>query len=297
MTGSSGNLNPSVSANIAIPASDYTFDDLADIYNQARVDYIVPMPMNGRRMREYVEHYDIDLNASLVAVDATDREVNGICMIGVRGERGWITRLGVIPHRRRRRTGEYLMRQLIDGAPQQGIHLLQLEVIKGNEPAIQLFEKLGFVGWRELLVVRRPPGQLDPALTSSDSSQADEIETSAIPSILTDREPNPSWIEETPSLINAGHLRGFSLSLPEGETGWIVFQRTPFQLTHFVINPTASPVMTHALLSTVHSNYPLQDTKIENIPADDPRWPVFQRFGYVEAFRRIEMALDLSQAR
>ena len=37
-----------------IPADRYTIEELTDLYNQTRVDYLVPMPMNADRLGEYV---------------------------------------------------------------------------------------------------------------------------------------------------------------------------------------------------------------------------------------------------
>ena len=53
------------------------------------------MPMTARRLHDYVQVYDIDLDASAVALDGD--EMLGLCMLGVRAERAWITRLGVLP--------------------------------------------------------------------------------------------------------------------------------------------------------------------------------------------------------
>jgi len=47
-----------------------------------------------------------------------------------------------------------------------------------------------------------------------------------------------------------------------------------------------------ALLADLHSRYPRRDTHTENIATDDPHLPVFWEFGYLEAFRRIEMYRD-----
>ncbi len=276
-----------------IPTSQYSYDELAEIYNQARVDYIVPMPMNGKRMIEYVTNYDIDMIGSTVAIDPHDREVNGLCMLGVRDDRSWITRLGVIPHRRRRHVGQFLMHYLLDYSRERDMHLTQLEVIKGNEPAYRLFRKLGFEVTRELLVVRRAPGKLQPDQSPPANAAVLPIDERAIPEYLAMRGAGAAWTEESASLLNGGNLKGFAVTLASGESGWLVFQRTPFQLMHFVFSPNASPEMMRALITTVHHHYPLQDTKIENLAAEDPVWPILQQYGYVEAFRRIEMALHL----
>ncbi|MBZ0277810.1 MAG: hypothetical protein K8I60_16810, partial [Anaerolineae bacterium] len=88
--------NGSQPTHTARPTSAYSYKELADIYNQTRTDYIVPMPMNARKMEEYVKSYDVDMNASIVVYDH-ENELAGLGMLGIRGDRAWITRLGVIP--------------------------------------------------------------------------------------------------------------------------------------------------------------------------------------------------------
>ena len=278
--------------NRAVATSAYTFDDLAMIYSDARTDYIVPMPMNGKRMGEYVAAYDVDLNASLVAIDPDDNAPNGICMLGVRDNRTWITRLGVIPERRRRKSGEFLMRAEIEETQKRAIKQVQLEVIKGNDPAYHLFSKLGFKETRELLVIRRPPGALDANLIPEMTVETfmSEVE---IANFLAQREPGAAWTEETLSLLNAGNLRALRVTLPDNESGWVVFQRSLFQLAHFVLAPNVSRDMTAALIAAVHREFPMQDTKIENVPAEHYSWSVYEQYGYMVTFRRIEMLLQL----
>jgi ribosomal protein S18 acetylase RimI-like enzyme len=279
----------SADSRVAIPASRYDNQGLADIYNESRVDYIVPMPMNARRMAEYVNHYDIDLDASVVALNEEGLEI-GLGMLGMRGERGWITRLGVLPHRRGHKVGQYLMERMLESAAAAGAKRVQLEVIVGNDPARRLFEKLGFKETRELMIVRRPPGA-PQANADFDAATVETIADEDIPLVLEEREPGASWVEETPSLLHAGGLRGHRVTLPSGETGWAIFQRTPFQLTHFVFSPGKSDEMNAALLYHVHKAYPMLDTKVENVPTDHATWTAYQRLGYIEVFRRTEMLL------
>lgn len=278
------------SEQIAVPASRYNYAELADIYNQTRVDYIVPMPMNARRMQQYVEDYDIDLDASVVALAVSDHEPNGLAMLGLRQNRAWITRLGVIPTRRRNRTGLFLCESLLDTARQFGAERVQLEVIQGNEPAYKLFKKLGFVDKRILLIIRRPPANVDPALVW-EGALVEKIDT-GYADYLRQSNADASWVTETASVLNAGSLAGLKVTLPDGENGWIIFQQMTFQLSQFVTNSNPSPVMMQNLLAAVHHAFALQDTKIENIPVDDPTWPVYQKLGYIEVFRRIEMLLE-----
>ncbi|PJF32128.1 MAG: hypothetical protein CUN51_00425 [Candidatus Thermofonsia Clade 1 bacterium] len=277
----------------AVLASQYSFDQLADIYNQARVDYIVPMPMNGKRMAEYVRDYDVDLNASAVAINGDNVEL-GVCMLGRRADRAWITRLGVIPERRGRHIGQFLTELMLENARALGARRAQLEVIKGNEPATRLFYKLGFEPIRDLMVVRRPPGAPSEALNIAGAA-FETLDSAQIAALLREYEQTQraAWTEEAVSLRNAGNLRGLRVVLPGGESGWLLFQRLPFQLTHFVFGGTLSEPVVQALLYHLHKTHSAQDTKVENLPIDHPAWQVMQRFGYLEAFQRLEMYLYL----
>jgi ribosomal protein S18 acetylase RimI-like enzyme len=283
-------LNPAFTA---VPASRYTFAELAGIYNQTRVDYIVPMPMNARRMQEYIQSYDIDLDASVVVFDRDD-QMAGIGMLGLREDRAWITRLGVLPDRRGHNLGRFLMDALLEGAIRHGARLAQLEVIKGNLPAYRLFVKLGFRDTRELLVIRRPPGRPSPELRVEGEITplaSEEIEGC----LIEERGYGASWLDESRSLSQAGGLRGLRMTLSDGQTGWAVYQASMLQLAYLTLHTpvSARDRMAQALLYAIHEANARQDTKVENLPALDLRWPVYQRLGYVEAFRRIEMFLYL----
>ena len=131
-----------------IPAGTFSYEELTEAYNHTRVDYIVPMPMNAAKLREYVETYDVDMTASAVAVDGN--EILGLGMLGVREKRAWITRVGVIRSNRRRGTGGGLVEHLIQQAKERGATYILIEVIENNKPAYQLFTQRGFKETRDL---------------------------------------------------------------------------------------------------------------------------------------------------
>ena len=285
---------PVVESDIAlIPASAFTYEELTDAYNHTRVDYIVPMPMNAARLREYVQTYDIDMDASTVAVDGS--EILGLSMLGIREGRAWITRLGVISRKRRRGTGWAMVTHLIEQAYLKKAKQIVIEVIKNNVPAQNLFIKQGFQQTRELLVLRRPPGEPNLEVPAA------EIRTLGYPAsvqLLETRSSTPSWIDEEESLLNAGNLSAFYATLADGSVGWLVYQNTVFQLGRLIIQTEAGDPLNVArvLLNQLPCTHPVQDTKTENLPVDDPHWPAFKELGYLEMFRRIEMALPLTEA-
>lgn len=275
-----------------LPASAFTYDELVEAYNHTRVDYLVPMPMNAARLREYVEICDVDLSASAVAVDGN--EVLGLAMLGVRPERAWITRLGVIRSNRRQGTGTLLVDHLIGQACQHNAHSLVLEVIKNNSPAHNLFVKKGFNETREMLVLRRPP---NPPPDEGVGAEVETLGYDEAVHLLQRRTSIPSWLDEYPSMVNAGGLAALRARLADGSQGWLVYQNTVFQLGRLVIETEqGDPVQVgRALLYHLHTLHPVQDTKTENLLAEDPHWPAFKDMGYLEMFRRIEMVLPLKE--
>jgi ribosomal protein S18 acetylase RimI-like enzyme len=289
-------LDPTASYR-ALPASQYNFEQLADLYNRSRVDYIVPMPMNAKRMEEYVLAYDVDLTASIVVLNSGSEEA-GLGMLGVRDDRAWITRLGVIPEKRGHKMGQFMMEKLIEQAQLRRSRQVILEVIEGNEPAHHLFMKMGFEETRRLLVLRRPPGvPAEEGLSAKvKNARVTELNKDEAIGLLAEHAPVSSWVDHPNSIVRAGNVTGLKVELESGDCGWLVFRNTPFQLSHLVLGTPDynRHEVALSLLYHLHSKFPRTDTKLENLPALSPIWPAFQHIGYVESFRRIEMLLTLN---
>lgn len=274
------------------PASSYTVEQLTEGYNQTRIDYIVPMPMNVRRMKEYIRTYDIDLSHSVVAVN--DERILGLAMLGVRDTHTWVTRLGVVPTARRHGTGYAMMHCLVQNSRVLKAEQMALDVIKNNDPAYYLFRKIGFQETRELLILRRPPGAPEPDLKVPGYSVSFH-DTEGVIRLLAERSDKCSWLTETASMQNAGNLMAISVETENGDAGWLAYESTIFQLARLVPHTlrgdpaTVSSVLFHAL----HTHHPIQDTKVENVDVNDPHLEGYYKLGYFESFRRIEMKYDL----
>ena len=132
------------------PASRYSHAELAAIFTAGYEGYFTPFVLDEAAFRFMSTTYDDDLDASRVAL--VDDEPAGICKLAIRGDRGWIGGVGVaLPHRGKG-IGEALMRAAIDEARSHGLRELWLEVLFPNEPALRLYEKLGFERVRVLEV-------------------------------------------------------------------------------------------------------------------------------------------------
>ncbi|MEK6222822.1 MAG: GNAT family N-acetyltransferase, partial [Chloroflexota bacterium] len=266
-----------------VPANKYTVEQLTDIYNQTRVDYMVPMPMNPARLTEYIALYQVDLAQSIVVTG--EGESLGLAMLAFRDKRSWITRMGLVTNTRGRGVGQFLLNGLLLNSDNLMIEKNMLEVIKGNKPALNLFKKINFTEQRELLILRPAPSEVPQP-----SSKVTWLEHDECLEHLVGREDSPAWTNQTESLDHAKGINGLRVTTVEGKTGWLVFQRTMFNLSRilFCTGDNSSETMKE-MLQHLHGEYPNLDTITENIPADDPHMPAFEELGYIETFRRIEM--------
>ena len=269
------------------PAAKFTLDELTDFYNQTRVDYMVPMPMSVDVMGEYIHDFDVDLELSPIIHDAETGQFLGLGMLGVRDDRTWITRLGVLPNIRRSGAGAAAMDTMLENSQKIGAKKVILEVIKNNTPAQTLFKKNGFQQTIELLVLRRAP--LRPPL-SPEGEITWLYRKDALDALRS--YPYPlTWINAIESMENASMFQGFSLQMKSGAKAWMVYRHKKHSITHFVFHTErGNPAkMARNLLLYLHLQYHRMDAYAENFFADDPHLPAFFDLGYFEAFRRIEM--------
>jgi ribosomal protein S18 acetylase RimI-like enzyme len=129
-----------------VAADTLSFAELADLFTRGYEGYYLPIRVDEPTMRYMVEAWDIDLARSRVAPGV------GVCNLGVRGDRGWIGGLGVVPESRRSGVGRGLMEAVLEQAPP----VVTLEVLEQNEPALRLYESLGFERTRVLEVWSLP---------------------------------------------------------------------------------------------------------------------------------------------
>lgn len=142
-----------------VPSDQLSFAELAELFTRGYEGYFVPMHFDEPTLRYMVETWDIDLSKSRVAPGA------GLANLGVRGDRGWIGGIAVVPEQRGNGIGRALMEAVLELAPPTVL----LEVIEANEPAIRLYETLGFERTR-VLKVWRVEAPLAPAETVAQST-------------------------------------------------------------------------------------------------------------------------------
>lgn len=273
-----------------IAADQFTIQELTELYNQTRVDYLVPMPMNSDRLSEYIHDFDVNLRLSCVA-QTTDKEVLGLSMLGTRNNIGWVTRLGVLPAARRTGAGSALMEHMIQNAHDSGIPEIHLEVIKNNEPAYHLFRKNGFEETGTYLVMRRAP----LPITETPTGKVYWLNFEDALKKLSTYPRHLTWINAYNSMRNSPNTEGVCIEMPDGSSGWLVYRNTKFTLrstlSHLIMHTEqGDPLKVGTqLLTHLHTSHSHHDTYAENIHENDPHRTAFETLGYFSNFSRIEM--------
>lgn len=122
---------------------------LATLFNEGYRGYDIPIEFDAAAMRRHLAYNDIDLTLSRVAVDGTPA---ALALIGRRGPEAWVGGMGTVPDHRRRGLGERTLHAALGAAAGAGVSKARLEVLVSNAKAVALYEKLGFVTTRRLLV-------------------------------------------------------------------------------------------------------------------------------------------------
>jgi ribosomal protein S18 acetylase RimI-like enzyme len=232
-----------------VPADTLSHAELAALFTRGYEGYYVPVQVDEAVMRYMIESWDIDLARSRVAADV------GLCNLGIRGERGWIGGIAVVPSARRRGIGRTLMESVLALAPPT----VTLEVLEQNEPAIRLYEELGFERTRILEVwsVKETP------LVEARSADPAPLGGPGLP-----------WQREDASLPEGGYAR-FEL-----DGGAVLVRGTNILQLRAPDEDTAA-----ALLS--------RGTALQfvNVPAGDVASAALRRLGGELTLRQFEMAL------
>lgn len=116
-----------------------TVDDVDDIYEIERLCFSEPWSRDSMV-------YELSENPRAFYIAAElDGKVVGYAGLWWIGDEGHITNVAVRPGYRNRHIGNGIIQVMIDFTTQEGIMHHTLEVRRSNQPAINLYEKFGFV--------------------------------------------------------------------------------------------------------------------------------------------------------
>jgi GNAT superfamily N-acetyltransferase len=259
-----------------LPASTLPLDELAALFTAGYADYYVPIAVDAGAISFMADAFDFDLDGSRIAV--RDGRRLGVCMLGARGDEGWIGGLGVVASARRQGIGETLMQSVLEEARGRGMREVRLEVIRENTRAVPLYERLGFELTRDLEVWSLPAGSgavLDvPAADAHAVTQARRVV----------REP---WQRDDGTVARLDRLRGLAAGhgaavarVADGRVSLVQAAGDPDELRELV---GAAAALGDAFLAL-------------NVPPDHPVSPVLRELGGRIDVSQHEMTLTLDGA-
>jgi len=274
------------------PADRYTPAELSTLFTRAYTDYTVPVQVDAAGFESMVAIVDIDLGASRVGVLA--RQPVAIALLGVRGHRGWIGGMGVVPEHRGQGIGAAMMTAVIASARRLKLRSIDLEVLTQNEPAIRIYEALGFSRRRTLDIWVRdsdatfpmPPRHTVTPLDVADCLAAfDELHA-----------VTPPWQRDLPSLQgSAESLRALGIVESGQVVAYVLYwmDRVSVRIADLAAAPGQSAAMIESTLRALIRDRSGSPIRLVNLPQDDPASSVMHRIGAQVEMQQYEMTLDL----
>jgi GNAT superfamily N-acetyltransferase len=239
----------------------------AELFTAAYEGYVVPMRVDEAALAWMEEKFDLDPDASRVAL--RDGEPVGLGNLGLRGDEAWIGGVGVVPRARRSGAGEALMRALHEQARERGVRRVWLEVIVENTGALALYEKLGYELVQDVEVWTLPGAE--------DEHAGREIPAAEAKARLPER--HEPWQRADGTLFHYDDVRGLVT-----ETGaMLLCVRSTAQLQQYAGEP-------EPLLRALRT---FGDVYVLNLPARDPAAAVLRELGGSVTVRQHEMVLEL----
>ncbi len=278
-----------------ISADQVSVVDRAEVLNAAYADYYIPLHMTPAQLSLMDLFYDINLICSGVAYEG---EISvGTALLGVRGDRGWVTGLGVIPEWRRRGIGRVMMDEVLRSASASGVKRVWLEVINKNRPARRLYDDLGFKPERELLTWHR----------SADSDPlpipVERLVQAAPEDLVNDfaewQDLRPCWQRERSSLMKmTDRLKGYRLDWRSRPAAYCLVSESPEGVA--VMDVGIGPgqgllVPGRVLLQALVAEYARQDLTMVNVSEDDSLNRVLAALHFSVVIRQTEMSLLLDR--
>jgi ribosomal protein S18 acetylase RimI-like enzyme len=267
-----------------VPATGLSLAEVAELYNLGYQGYAIPFHVDAAWAAFMFDVFDLLPEHSCLAL--RDGERAGIAMLGVRGRRGWVGGVGVVPEARRQGIGEQLMRALLANARAIGLEAVQLEVMEPNTIAKALYDKLGFVTLRRVEVLEMPAAAAPTGLLAHAVSPHE-----AHARIIAHRTAREPWQRDDDTImrldVSTPALRG--LSTPGGDAIYRVTDGRASILQMVATSETSAGV----LIDTIRSRSGVTQVRFLNVPERDLAAAAMRARGATLLVAQFEMELKL----
>ncbi len=276
-----------------VPGDHLGLEPLATLFNRGYEGYYVPIHLDAEAFALYAAAWDLDLSATRVAV--AGGQPIGFALLGVRGRRGWVGGMGVVPEWRGRGLGRAAMEAVLAEARAIRLSVVDLEVLEQNNWAARIYDGLGFRATRDLDVWARPAEA--PAIASVASPAVSAIPVdealAAHAALHPQRAP---WQRDLPSLTRqAERLSALGVRGAGGISALALFHPSPRGLAVLALaaRPDAPSGSHAALLAALLAPHPGVGATLANLPVGDPAAAALAAAGFTVRLRQREMTLAL----
>lgn len=115
-----------------------SIEDVEQVFEIEKLSFTLPWTKDSF-------YYEMTTNENAYYVVAeTEQGVVGYCGMWLVLDEAHVTNIAILPDERGKKLGERLMRAAMEAAKGQGAVLMTLEARVSNEPALNLYRKLGF---------------------------------------------------------------------------------------------------------------------------------------------------------
>jgi len=126
----------------------FSLEALSTLFARSFEGYFLPFPDDPVRLDYLLRCEGVSLVHSRVALDGGAPV--GVALLARRGATERVAAMGICASHRGRGIGRMLLARLQEEAAARGVERMILEVIDVNEPALRLYERLGFARVRRL---------------------------------------------------------------------------------------------------------------------------------------------------
>jgi GNAT superfamily N-acetyltransferase len=276
------------------PASSPSRRDFIAALNAAYVGYYVPIHLTLEDFDDLVYRESVQLAHSAAALEC-DQVVGG-ALLGVRGQRGWVGGVGVLPDYRRRGIARQMMFYLIEQARSIGITRLQLEVITENEKALALYQGLGFESVRRLLVLSLRDVNIGSDLSLQIVKESADRLLGRLPAFDVSARPWQRDLESLRLSLTLGELEGLAAYHRQTAKplGMLLFSRGFSHVSIADLSAT-DPDIGRALLTALTRRMSAARYSYLNVPEEDPMLPMLLAAGFQTTLSQYEMTFHLDQ--
>ncbi len=274
------------------------FELVLEKFLEAFSDYPHPFQFDSVRFRNHINLNAVDLDRSVGCF--AGEEMIGFTLNGFGEWDGKPTvydaGTGVVPKMRRRGVSEAMFQLMLPEFKKQGAEQLLLEVIVGNDPAVKLYEKIGYKVKRDLLLLEAPPG-LNIMSRLNPDIEVRQIRAADLTGLTAGWDGRPSWQNSVDAVKRSEPLKTILGAFLAGQfLGYIVFSSGLGRIAQLYVDRDyrtqgVGTRLLAAMRADMKSESPMQVLNIDKSLSESIRF--FEKIGFRQVLAQHEMTMAL----